>query len=106
MGYSVAAAAGNSEREMLRVLTTLYPVYENGSPLSNGWARGGREYFAEATRRTNPDGSATGTVFRVNGSKAFRVGGYRVDAEGRITRWPGTTEALRERAERNAGARR
>lgn len=111
MGYSVTAAAANSEREMLRVLTTLYPVWATGpatdnGPLTNGWARGGREYFAEATRETREDGSATGAVYRVKGETATRVGSYRVGPEGWITRWSGSTEALRERAERNAGVRR
>jgi hypothetical protein len=73
---------------------------------SNVWTANGQKYMEERGRE-NEDGAVTGTVFLIyekdGQSYLRRAGGYRIDPEGKVVRFPTTTKAQREAAEK-AGA--
>jgi len=102
MGYSSTAAAALASDAMLALLTERGPVYGseggNGLPSSNSWESDGRTYFAEQGRE-NEDGAVTGSVYRMlSDGRARRVGSYRVEPDGRVSRWASVSASDREAA--------
>jgi len=78
MGYSCTKAAGD-------VLRT-FPRDTEGP--SNTWDHKGHRYFWERGREQR-DGAVTGTIYReVPPNHACRVGSFRIEPNGTITRAP------------------
>lgn len=99
MGYSSSAIASE-------VLTALMTIVKD-TPSSNVW----RDHFYEIGRE-NGDGAITGKVWRFTSGKfgddkrmAVSAGSFRINANGKIVRFPATTAKERRQAE-NAGAKR
>tara|TARA_R100001086_G_scaffold184368_2_gene102978 strand:+ start:1946 stop:2323 length:378 start_codon:yes stop_codon:yes gene_type:complete len=112
MGYSYAIVAGDA-------LDALFDILAGPNPASsNCWERKGVSYFFERGRE-NRDGAITGTVYRnltaaeaaadprLDPSKTYcrKAGTFRIDPDGRVTRFPSTTKAERERATEEGRAR-
>jgi hypothetical protein len=56
--------------------------------------------------RENSDGAITGTIWKyVDADHVRREGGYKITAEGKILRFPGTTKDERKLAEQTGKAR-
>ena len=83
MGYSCTAIARFVEEAMLNRFR-----HENSGNVFS--VDGGKTTYFVETGREQPDGAITGTVFKMlpNGY-AHRAGGYRIEPEGKITRWVG-----------------
>ena len=92
MGYSYTAKAGF-------VLDALGVILRGQNPSSNMIEKTGG--FWE-TGREQPDGAITGTVWRPwekDPSRVVNAGSFRIEPDGRISRFPGTTKAERMAAE-------
>ncbi len=89
MGYSCDAAAAHT----MDAIGTLLNL-----PSSNGMPDGG---FYERGRE-NADGAITGTVWKPLNDAAghvIRRGGYRIEPDGKVTRFPGLPAPLLRQAE-------
>jgi hypothetical protein len=100
MGYSCGALAGLVHEAML---VQLQASSSNDHKTGNTWDVRGVAHFDERGRE-NDDGAVTGTVYRMipAGGDTFharRVGGYRIEPNGKVTRWPTSTAANRATAE-------
>lgn len=91
MGYSVAAAANDRLNGIME---------HNADESSNTWFddKGGR-YFYDVGRE-NADGAFTGSVWKfiTEGQYAGRVnraGSIRIEANGKVTRFPGRNKAMK-----------
>ena len=95
MGYSCTARAGLA-------LDTIISALKGGEPEgepSNTYYRRGRKHFFE-TGRERPDGAITGAIFReLPDNRCRRAGSFRVEPDGTITRFPGTSAPERQAAE-------
>ena len=99
MGYSCAAKAG-------LVLDAIVRITERASdPTSDGMSGGGFYNSLPGGRwwergRENGDGAITGTIWgmRPDGQHCFRIGGFKITAEGRITQFPGLTKEQKAEA--------
>lgn len=103
MGYSCAVKASLAEDAMIQVLKETRGPGGNGS---NTWGDDGEPHHAEVGREQR-DGAVVGTVWAPAPGKpgyARKKGTYRVEPDGKVTRWPGTTAAMRAEAERRAAA--
>lgn len=99
MGYSYRVEAGFARDAIMEIL--LGPDNES----SNTFERRGETYFYEESRTDYDDGRITGSVYRMIGDRCRRVGGVRIEGDGRITRFPTTRKVEREEAEIEARAR-
>lgn len=97
MGYSCSTKANH-------VLEALMKIIGGESKTSNGFEINGARYFYEIGRE-NRDGAITGTVHKIDGPYAKRAGSFRIEPDGTITKFPGTSKATREHA-RSAGLMR
>jgi hypothetical protein len=94
MGWSCAAAAGNS----LDAISRGMQQENSGKGISsNAWDSGGKRYFYEMPHTEHPDGAITGaySVFtdafgvpHLDGTHAHKVGSYRIEPDGRVSRGP------------------
>lgn len=103
MGFSYCAAATYAAEAMMKVLQeTSTP--ENARS-SNTWDHKGQTYFYEVTR-DHPDGAITGTVYRnlPDGEHCRRAGRVRIEPDGTISAWTGSTAAQRARAQQMGAA--
>ena len=106
MGWSCAASAG----KVLRYISACI-VERHGN--QNQWETPKGKFFFE-TGRENADGAITGTVWRVHpagvpftsrgreylydNDRVTRAGGYRIEADGTITRFPHLPKDIRKAA--------
>lgn len=92
MGYSCAAAAGDTLRALDAVC-----IAQTGT--SNTYiGNNGDRYFYETSRVEHADGAITGSVYRLaidwtnlddtTSEVAYPAGNFRIDGEGVVTRWP------------------
>lgn len=91
MGYSARVEALERYDQLIKAAQE-----ESGVPVftSNGWVRDGRSYFAEIGRE-HSDGAVTGTVMRmVNETQCVPAGGFRIDPDGTVKRFPGIPKRL------------
>ena len=96
MGYSCAAKASMVHSALLVELQKADPSERS----SNVWTFKGEKYMEERGRE-NGDGAITGTVSRfLPNDRVRRAGGYRIDPDGKIVRFPGSSKAQREAAEK------
>jgi PAS domain-containing protein len=104
MGYSCAAVAAYSEEAMIEVLHETSTAESRKT--SNTWDYNGQRYFFERGRERD-DGAITGTVYRnlPDGVHCRKSGSVRIEPDGKITRWSGSNQDQRQRAEREGGAR-
>jgi hypothetical protein len=94
MGYLVATGASRTEEKLRANLRCSRGV-------SFSWDAGGQRYFLDFTRKERKDWAVTGTVSReVPGSRtpdgcflARKVGSFRIEADGKITRGPQAMKA-------------
>jgi glucose/arabinose dehydrogenase len=72
---------------------------------SNAWDYKGQTYFYQIGRE-NADGAITGTVFRnlPDGEHCRRAGRVRIEPDGTISAWTGSTAAQRARAQQMGAA--
>jgi len=130
MGFSFTKAAGDTLNNMIVVLrsTTQHSRHKIGAPMepetTNSWnqferqpshlarhdAQGRltltpRAVFKEERfwerGRENRDGAITGEIFALGHHACRKVGTFRINAEGKVVRWPGTNKWQRELAERH-----
>lgn len=97
MGYSYNARAGFALDKLGEILRG--PDTADRKASSNGIARTGG--FWEHGRE-QADGSITGTVWKPwaqDVTRVTRAGSFKIDPEGRVLRFPGTTPAERAAAE-------
>jgi hypothetical protein len=98
MGWSASALAINVHEALNDVLQRGGSDDRNSA---NVWVRENRHYFWE-TGRENDDGAVTGTVmgqWQNDPSRYIKVGSFRIEATGKITRFPTSTAAERREAE-------
>ena len=98
MGYSCAAKASMVHSALLKELKKTDPTDQT----QNVWISPvDRAKFMEERGRENADGAITGTVFRfmLDGQHIRKAGSYRIEPDGKITRFPGTQAKQREAAE-------
>ena len=87
MGYSCSAAASLTMTAIGELI---------GGESSNGMPDGG---FYERGRE-QPDGAMTGSVYVPVGTNGCRKrGSFRINADGKVTRFPGLTRVLLAKAE-------
>ena len=97
MGYSYLAVNGAALSAIITILQRDLGNVPNGS---NTWGDG---FFYE-TGREQADGSITGTVWAPVADKpgySRKAGGIKID-DGKVIRFPGTTAAQREEANKAA----
>ena len=93
MGYSCTAKASLT----LTAIEALIDLNYKTNGTSNATPDGG---FFEIGRE-NADGAITGTVWKpYDAGRVTRRGSFRIDAEGRVVRFPGVPSALLREAER------
>ena len=66
------------------------------SKSQNVWIEGGRAWMFELSRVEHDDGAITGSIHEFTDlglSHARRVGGFRIEGDGRIARGPGWFKA-------------
>jgi hypothetical protein len=84
MGYSCAAMAS-------LVLDGIMKNVDRDGKSQNVWSHNGEKYMWERGRE-NADGAITGTVYRfVNDGEILPVGGFRIEHDGNINRFPATS---------------
>jgi hypothetical protein len=79
------------------MLTQLRAASDKEIGASNGWRAKGQEFFSERGREQH-DGAVTGTVWRNEAQTCHKVGSYRIEPDGTVTRYPTSTAAMRETA--------
>jgi hypothetical protein len=95
MGYSCAAVAGIVMDKLVAQLQKDGGVDEHNS--SNTWKHKG-VFYMEERGRENSDGAVTGTISRFVGpNSAKRIGSYRIEPNGEITRF--ATSSAKQRAQ-------
>ena len=97
MGYSCTIKAMESFDQLIIQLKAAGKEIRS----SNGWEKKGIEYFHEIGRE-NRDGSVTGSVteiYDVENRYCRKIGNFRVEPDGKITRFPTSTKIQREVAE-------
>lgn len=101
MGYSCSAKAGAVMDALVAILQKAGPDPKN---TSNGWMSKEAYHFFEVGRE-NADASITGTVWysytTPAGERAKKIGGFKINADGLILRWPTSTLVQRRDAEAN-----
>jgi len=92
MGYSVSAKADY-------VMTALLAELQMAGPAkaSNGWTIGKREYFEEVGKE-NDDGAMTGTIHQIKNGLCYKAGSFRIEPDGKISRFPASNKQQRESA--------
>lgn len=90
MGYSCAANADVTMRQIMAF---------SGCNSSNSWeGNNGFVYFTQIGRE-RADGAITGTVYKIlKDGSGKRSGGFRIEPNGYVTRWPCLNNAMREHA--------
>ena len=90
MGYSCTTDADVTMHNIMAV---------SGSNSSNTWeGNNGFVYFAEIGRE-NSDGAITGMVYKImRDGRAAPSGGFRIDPNGYVKRWPCLNKAMRAKA--------
>jgi hypothetical protein len=97
MGYSCAAMAS-------LVLDGIMDNVQRDGNSANVWQHNGDKYMWERGRE-NADGAITGTVYRfVNENEILPAGGFRIEQDGNITRFPGTSKMVKRESIRWAAA--
>jgi hypothetical protein len=101
MGYSCNAMAGMVYDAMI---AQLQAASEREHDSQNVWDHKGVDHFAEIGREQS-DGAVTGTVWRFlpDGQHVRRIGSFRINPGGKVSRWPTSTLAMRWAAQQ-AGA--
>ena len=121
MGYSYTAKAGFTSDAVQEIMDRDYPSPDNSTnrmPDGGFWEHG----------RENEDGAITGTVFALSrrlsyqekvtraaevgqgckpewiGDQCFRRGSFRIEPDGRISRFPGLTAEHKREAEKRGAA--
>lgn len=93
MGYSYNALAGFAMDKVTKDLG----CGNNGLP-SNTFESKGNKYFYEHGREQR-DGAITGIVWKfVGGETVRKAGSFRIEPNGIVTRFPGTTKKMRRSA--------
>ncbi len=89
MGYSCRVDAMAGFEALMSELERQFPVYHKGEVVQWSWTFGGKSCFAEIGRE-NVDGAITGQVYAYlpDGKRARSCGSFRVEGDGRITRFP------------------
>ena len=101
MGWSCAAAAGNTMRAWVDAC-----VASTGQ--SNVFVTKGERFFWEESRTEHRDGAITGTVFKMLPTElegrclARKVASFRINPDGTVARAPAFLKAIRG-DERSAG---
>jgi hypothetical protein len=85
VGWSCTARA----HEALEKIRAACKQTQKDDPSSNAFHIGGKRYFYEVTRRDQPDGGVSGTLWLCVGEHhAWKVGTFRIDGQGEVVRGP------------------
>jgi hypothetical protein len=97
MGYSCLAISGLVLDAMVQVMQDCGPHPDN---ISNGWTVDGNNYFYEVGREQQ-DGSITGSVWGPSKTEGcvHKVGSFKIDAEGKVVRFPTSSKVQRDKAQ-------
>ena len=63
---------------------------------SNTWKVDGREFFYEVSSREYEDGRITGTVWEILNGLCYRRGGFRIEGNGKVARFPYLSKSILE----------
>ena len=86
MGWGCTQEAGRTMDAFKRVVCV---------EMQNVWANNG-DYFFWDSGREQTDGAITGTVYKMlSDNRCRRLGGVRIEPDGTITRWAGTSASMR-----------
>jgi len=97
MGYSCTKdAAEKLQAIMAKLEEEGLIAYHNGRPIANTWRRGQDTLFYEIGRE-NLDGAITGSVWSMSGR---RIGSFRIEPDGSVTRFPGMPKKILEEVQR------
>lgn len=99
MGYSCTAKAAYVRDAISELISKTYPEVKS----SNGMPDGG---FWEVGRE-NYDGAITGTVWKPwpeDPTRVVRRGGFKIDADGKVVRFPGLPRKILALAEKEGDA--
>ena len=95
MGYSCATKAMESFDQLIIQLKSA----GKRTGKENGWEKNGSEYFHEIGREQR-DGAVTGTVYKhTDNGYCRKAGTFRVEPDGKITRFLTSTKVQRNVAE-------
>ena len=95
MGYSCSTKANMVLDSLLVLLQSSCPEINS----SNTWEKKSIKYFYEIGKE-NIDGAITGKVQRFVGDNLCKVAGsFRIESNGKITRFTGSTKQQRKEAE-------
>lgn len=84
MGWSYARAAG-------KTMDLWQNACRKNCGSQNKWQEAnGKTYFFENSRIEHPDGAITGSIYLIHqmGDRCHRVGSFRIEPNGRISRAP------------------
>lgn len=88
MGWSCASDAARTMDEMVRGCVA-------ASGQSNCYTSGGHRYFWETSRLEHTDGAITGGIFKIlPNERCRRVGSFRIEPDGTISRAPSGLKAM------------
>ena len=102
MGYSCTVLAGESEKAIVKILKAKHGEAGN---CTNAWGDIAHDrcgaipdaaFWFHDTGDEQADGSVVGIIHKVSGGASCRVGTYKIDHQGVILHWPGTTKAMRD----------
>jgi len=105
MGYSCTTKAMESFDQLIIQLRAAGKKIAQ----SNTWEKNGKSYFHEIGREQK-DGAVTGTIYRMTdyyygANHCCKAGYFRIEPDGKITRFPTATQKQKEVAEIAAKAK-
>ena len=102
MGYSSTVMAAYAYESIAKQMKTAYGD-DGTSNVFN--TKDGTKFFTE-TGREQYDGAITGTIYKyVESEKVRAAGSYRIEADGIVTRFYGSSKEMREKAKTDADAK-
>jgi len=109
MGYSCTVLASYASEKMVQLLQAQHGDC-GGSSNTWGGKNAGDLYWFEERGREQDDGAVTGSIFKGittepgKPGSCRKCGTYRVNPNGTVARWPGSTKEQREYANLHAQA--
>lgn len=93
MGYSCSATAHETLEKISEMIGSI------PGP-KNQWKNGDKSYFYEIGKE-NYDGAITGSIWRIESLYGKRVGSFRIENDGTVTRFPYLTSDIKDKIIKN-----